>query len=156
MKFFFLLFLLLIVCTIMLPNYYEGKIVDLYIRERLFVEKMHQKKANAETFCKIWFVPFVVWATMMGNECFMITIYIWFLFFYMSFFSFTRNWPEISIYLLSLNFMQLGMHLCACEKWLCLDQAVGWRTFILDMVKDIIQCPFQIYLNWVARLSLAS
>ena len=23
-----------------------------------FVEKMHQKKANAEALCKIWFVPF--------------------------------------------------------------------------------------------------
>ena len=47
---------------------------------------MHQKKANAETLCKIWFVPFVpwlpssmsnVWATMMENKCFMITIYIY-------------------------------------------------------------------------------
>ena len=26
--------------------------------ERLFVERMHQKKANAETLCKVWFVPF--------------------------------------------------------------------------------------------------
>ena len=42
----------------MLQNYYKGKLVELYIRERLFAEKMHQK-ANAETLCKIWFVPFV-------------------------------------------------------------------------------------------------
>ena len=27
--------------------------------ERLFVKKIHQNKANAETLCKIWFVPFV-------------------------------------------------------------------------------------------------
>ena len=33
--------------------------VATYIRERLFVEKMHQKKANTEVLCKIWFVPFV-------------------------------------------------------------------------------------------------
>ena len=39
----------MIVCTVVLQNCYEGKIVKLYIRERLFVEKMHQKKANAET-----------------------------------------------------------------------------------------------------------
>ena len=45
----------------MLQNYYEWKIVELYIRERLFVKKMHQKKANAETLCKIWFVPFIPW-----------------------------------------------------------------------------------------------
>ena len=45
----------------MLQNYFEEKIVELYIRERLFVKKMHQKKANAETLCKIWFVPFVPW-----------------------------------------------------------------------------------------------
>ena len=42
--------------------YYEGKIVSqnciLGIKERLFVERMHQKKANAETSCKIAFVPF--------------------------------------------------------------------------------------------------
>ena len=44
----------------MLQNYYEGKIVKLYIRERLFAEKMHQKNANAETLCIIWFVPFVL------------------------------------------------------------------------------------------------
>ena len=43
----------------MLQNYYEGKIVELYIQERLFVEMMHQKKANAETLCKISFAPFV-------------------------------------------------------------------------------------------------
>ena len=35
-------------------------VIELYIRERLFVEKMPQKKANAETLCKIWFVPFVL------------------------------------------------------------------------------------------------
>ena len=33
--------------------------VKLYIRESLFVERMHQKKANAETLWKIWFVLFV-------------------------------------------------------------------------------------------------
>ena len=36
----------------MLQNYYEGKIVELCIRERFFVEKMHQKKVNDETLCK--------------------------------------------------------------------------------------------------------
>ena len=36
-------------------------IVKLYSRERLFVERMHQKKTNAETLCKIWFAPFVPW-----------------------------------------------------------------------------------------------
>ena len=53
--------LLLIVCTIMLQNCFEEKNVELYIRERLFVTKMHQKKPNAETLCKIWFVPLVPW-----------------------------------------------------------------------------------------------
>ena len=52
---------LLIVCIVMLQNYYDGKIVKLHISERLFVEKMHQKKANIETLCKIWFIPFVPW-----------------------------------------------------------------------------------------------
>ena len=52
---------LLIICTVILQNYYEGKIVRLYIQERWFVERMHQKKANAETLCKIWFVSFVPW-----------------------------------------------------------------------------------------------
>ena len=52
---------LLIVCTVMLQTYYEGKIVELYIWEMLFVEKMHKKKANAETLCEIWFVAFVPW-----------------------------------------------------------------------------------------------
>ena len=73
----------LIAFTVMLQNYHEGKIVRLYIPERLFAERMHQKKVNAETLCKIWFVLFVrwfpdylvVWATMMWNKCFMITIY---------------------------------------------------------------------------------
>ena len=50
---------LLIVCTAMLQNYYEGKIVKLYILERLFVERMHPQKPNAKTLCKIWFVPFL-------------------------------------------------------------------------------------------------
>ena len=72
---------LLIVCTVMLKNYYEGKIVKLYIWERLFVKRMHQKKVNAEMLCKIWFVIFfrdylVVWPIMMGNKCFMIAMYI--------------------------------------------------------------------------------
>ena len=53
---------LLIVWTVMLQNHYEGKTVKLYFRERLFVERMHQKKTNAETLCKIWFVPFVPWS----------------------------------------------------------------------------------------------
>ena len=48
---------LLIVCTVMLQNYYEGKIVKLYIWEGLFVEK----KGKAETLCKNEFVPFVPW-----------------------------------------------------------------------------------------------
>ena len=52
---------LLIFCTVVLQNYYEGKIVKLYIRERLFVERMHQKEANAEKLCKTWFVPFFPW-----------------------------------------------------------------------------------------------
>ena len=52
---------LLIVCNVMLQNYYERKIIKLYIRERLFVEKMHQKRANAERLCKIWLAPFVPW-----------------------------------------------------------------------------------------------
>ena len=30
--------------------------IKLYIRERLFVEMMHQRKANAKTLCKIWSV----------------------------------------------------------------------------------------------------
>ena len=30
------------------------------VRESLFVKRMHQKKTNAETLCKIWFVPFVL------------------------------------------------------------------------------------------------
>ena len=49
----------MIVCTVMLQTYYKGKIVELYIWEMLFVEKMHKKKANAETLCEIWFVAFV-------------------------------------------------------------------------------------------------
>ena len=49
----------MIVCTVMLKNYYGGKIVKLNIRERLFVERMHQKKVNAGTLRKIWFAPFV-------------------------------------------------------------------------------------------------
>ena len=44
-----------------LQNYDKGKIVKYYIRERLFVERMHQKTACAEALCKIWFVPFVLW-----------------------------------------------------------------------------------------------
>ena len=36
-------------------------VIELYIRERLFVEKMHPKKAQAETLSKIWFVPFAPW-----------------------------------------------------------------------------------------------
>ena len=48
----------LFVCTVMLQNYYEGKIVKLYIRQRSFVERVHQKKANTETLCKIWCGPF--------------------------------------------------------------------------------------------------
>ena len=65
---------LLIVCNVMLQNYYEGKIVKLYIRERLFVEKMHRKNPNAKTYSN--YDLSVVWATMTGNECFMI-IYIY-------------------------------------------------------------------------------
>ena len=50
----------LIVCTVMLQNYCEGKIVKLYIRERFFIEKIRQKKVNAKTLFKIWiwFGPF--------------------------------------------------------------------------------------------------
>ena len=61
---------LLIVCTVMVQNYYSGKIVKLYIRERLCVERMHQKKTNAETLCKTWFVPFVTWlpSTMSNHD----------------------------------------------------------------------------------------
>ena len=61
---------LLIVCTVMLQNYYEGKIVKLYIRERLFVERMHQKKTNSETLCKIWFVSFVPWLSSSMSRVF--------------------------------------------------------------------------------------
>ena len=51
---------LLIVCIVMLQNYYDGKIIKLYIWEKSFVERMHQqKKVNAEILCKIWFVLFV-------------------------------------------------------------------------------------------------
>ena len=32
-----------------------------YIRERLFVERMHQKKMNSETLGKIWFLSFAPW-----------------------------------------------------------------------------------------------
>ena len=40
----------------MLQNDYEKKkIVKNYIRKKLFVERMHQKKMNAKTLCKIWF-----------------------------------------------------------------------------------------------------
>ena len=49
-----------IVCTVMLQNYYKGKILKLYVGERLFLERMHQKMANAETLCKILFVSFVL------------------------------------------------------------------------------------------------
>ena len=61
---------LLTVCAVMPLNYCEGKYVKLYIRERLFVERMHQKKANAETLCKIWFVPFAPWlpSTMCNHD----------------------------------------------------------------------------------------
>ena len=44
-----------------LRNYYEGKIVTLCIRERLFVERMYQKKIIAETLFKIGFVPYISW-----------------------------------------------------------------------------------------------
>ena len=54
----------------MLQNYYEGKIVKLYIRERLFVERMHQKKTNSETLCKIWFVSFVPWLSSSMSRVF--------------------------------------------------------------------------------------
>ena len=43
---------LLIVFTVMLQNYYEEKIVRLYIRERLFLEKKHQRKAIAKPYAK--------------------------------------------------------------------------------------------------------
>ena len=59
---------LLIVCTVMLQNYYQGTIAKLYIWESLFVEKMHQKKANAKTLCKIKFVPFVPWLPSSMNN----------------------------------------------------------------------------------------
>ena len=56
-------------------------IYNIYIY--IFVEKMHQKKANVKYIKYTKYGLFllshdylVVQATMMGNECFMITIYI--------------------------------------------------------------------------------
>ena len=47
-------------CNINTSTYMTNVVfVATYIRERLFVEKMHQKKVNTEVLCKIWFVAFV-------------------------------------------------------------------------------------------------
>ena len=53
------LFAFWILFIIISQHYFEEKIVELYIRERLFIKKMHQNKGNAEMLCKIWFVHFV-------------------------------------------------------------------------------------------------
>ena len=57
----------------------------MYIQKGYLFERMHQKKANAETLCKIWFVSFVPWLpSRMSNHDgkwvfydYHIYIYIW-------------------------------------------------------------------------------
>ena len=73
---------LLIVWTVMLQNHYEGKIVELYIRERLLLKRCIRRRQMPKRYAKYGLFLLsrdylVVWATMMGNECFMITIYIY-------------------------------------------------------------------------------
>ena len=72
----------------MLQNYYKEKILKLFVGESLFVEMMHQKKANAETLCKILFVSFVLcrdYLVVWANTIYMyIYIYIlWVLLYYL-------------------------------------------------------------------------
>ena len=63
----------------MLQNYYDGKVVvgKGYLLERCIIRRQMPKR-----YVKYGLFLFsrdyqVVWATMMGNECFIITIYIY-------------------------------------------------------------------------------
>ena len=75
---------LLIVCTVMLQNYHEGKNckIKLYIREGYLLEGCIRRRRMPKRHAKYGLFllsrdSLVVWATMMGHECFMITIYVY-------------------------------------------------------------------------------